>query len=222
VAASDGRHGPSDGGNITELLVSMSGEALSENACKAGSSESCHCPAPTSCFLDDRCPALGCGALGIAKCRFCGFAAYALVACPKKDLPTLPATPTAPPGNSDSCDPVGVYECGDESKTCFGIPVLHEINKITQVPGSPYFWNAVNMEEAKGWELDWCERVPGRNDVVTCVTAEKVEALGGHAKYLEMLTFDATCARFTKKVWRMYPLPANECSYECRRSMLLL
>ncbi|CAE8601407.1 unnamed protein product, partial [Polarella glacialis] len=133
------------------------------------------------------------------------------------DLPTLPAAPTAPP--APPCDLVGVYECGDESATCFGSPVSHEINSISQVPDSPYFWNAVRMKEPSLQGLDQCARVPGRNDVVTCVTTERVEALGGSAKYLEMLAVDATCTRFTKKVWRMYPLPVSECSYECRRSI---
>jgi hypothetical protein len=56
------------------------------------------CTGNEKCFCDNKCPGLGCGALGVKNCRFCGFGGF-----PPCGGSTPPSPPTPPPPLPTPC-----------------------------------------------------------------------------------------------------------------------
>ncbi|CAE7824885.1 UBE2J1 [Symbiodinium sp. CCMP2456] len=113
------------------------------------------------CLWDDRCPGLGCSALGFANCRYCGFGEYA--PCPLHHGASRPRPPPI-----SSCSPLGTYTC---SRTCFNVDAGAETNVITMQHGTPYFENRVTA--GNGFEeTQQCSQVQGigGTNMYSCVT----------------------------------------------------
>eukprot|EP00931_Biecheleriopsis_adriatica_P073158 TRINITY_DN47501_c0_g1_i1.p1 TRINITY_DN47501_c0_g1~~TRINITY_DN47501_c0_g1_i1.p1 ORF type:complete len:210 (-),score=41.77 TRINITY_DN47501_c0_g1_i1:52-681(-) len=165
------------------------------------------------CYMDDRCPGLGCNALGIANCRYCGFEPYA--ECPQGSRGVPNSTlPQREPGEAqppeDSCSPVGRFEC---SKLCFRESGGAETDVISEE--APFFLvhsNGTDFEERLQ-----CARLRGSPRSFSCASTSSGAQEGRAAKFLQQLTFDNLCSGFEKKVWRMDPLPVETCMTSCHR-----
>mmetsp|Transcript_55417 Transcript_55417/g.104031 ORF Transcript_55417/g.104031 Transcript_55417/m.104031 type:complete len:204 (+) Transcript_55417:58-669(+) len=157
------------------------------------------------CFWDERCPGLGCSALDIPNCRYCGFGEYA--PCP---LHTV-SGPRPPP--ISSCSPLGTYTCG---RTCFNAGAGSEINVLSLKPGNPFLENRITA--GNGYqEMLQCSRVQGigGTNMYSCVTTYRIEHSLKIARFLQQMIFSADCNFFVKKVWRMSPTPVTTCTARC-------
>jgi len=154
------------------------------------------------CYWDKNCPGLGCGALGMTHCRYCGFGAYAHIPCREGPRP--------PP--ISSCSPLGTFDC---EHSCFHPDSGPERNVITQTPGDPYYENQVT---ARGLEEQLqCSKVRGigGTNMYSCVTNARREKSLRTAQFLQQITYSADCSFFVKKVWRMSPSPVETCTVKC-------
>lgn len=192
---------------INALFNSGSSEVTADVATTSVQSDKrCNCFDAEPCFWDDTCPGLGCGAVGVEKCRYCGFAQFKSIRCPN-DLKQLPSPP--------SCIPQGSYDCFfDGQQNCHTGSQGIETNTLSQASQGPFFTNQVSAPNGDS-ELDECTKVTSKTNTLFCSSTLR-NGQEPSPKTLQQLHFSSDCKSIDKTIW--FPPNFEGCTVKCHQS----